>query len=128
MGCHVINYTRKRRHLRGSLKISSFIPRRTIFFIYIKYDWLEWSRLVCQILNLFACVDFGTNGKLNSFHKLFQGPLAIVSSGFVAAYYWDKQGWAVNKNPVSNTFRILWIFFEPILFAFTGAQITVSDK
>lgn len=51
--------------------------------------------------------------------------MAIVSSGFVAAFYWDKQGWPVNKNPVSNLFRILWIFFEPILFAFTGAQITV---
>ncbi|XP_063376930.1 sodium/hydrogen exchanger 9B2-like isoform X2 [Cydia fagiglandana] len=54
------------------------------------------------------------------------GPLAIVSSGFIAAYYWEKQGWPVNKNPVSNIFRILWIFFEPILFAFTGAQITIS--
>ncbi|CAH0714537.1 unnamed protein product, partial [Brenthis ino] len=54
------------------------------------------------------------------------GPLAIVSSGFIAAYYWDKQGWPVNKNPVSNLFRIQWIFFEPILFAFTGAQITLS--
>ncbi|XP_059046573.1 sodium/hydrogen exchanger 9B2-like isoform X2 [Achroia grisella] len=54
------------------------------------------------------------------------GPLAIVSSGFVAAYFWEKQGWVVNKNPVSNIFRILWIFFEPILFAFTGAQITIS--
>ncbi|XP_023936113.2 sodium/hydrogen exchanger 9B2-like isoform X2 [Bicyclus anynana] len=54
------------------------------------------------------------------------GPLAIVSSGFVAAFYWEKEGWAVNKNPVSNLFRILWIFFEPILFAFTGAQITLS--
>lgn len=56
---------------------------------------------------------------------VFLGPLAIVSSGFVAAYYWEKQGWPVNKNPVSNIFRILWIFFEPILFAFTGAQVTV---
>ncbi|XP_039751619.1 sodium/hydrogen exchanger 9B2-like isoform X2 [Pararge aegeria] len=54
------------------------------------------------------------------------GPLAIVSSGFIAAFYWEKEGWPVNKNPVSNLFRILWIFFEPILFAFTGAQITLS--
>ncbi|XP_026733152.1 sodium/hydrogen exchanger 9B2-like isoform X3 [Trichoplusia ni] len=54
------------------------------------------------------------------------GPLAIVASGFVAAYKWEKQGWPVNKNPVSNLFRILWIFFEPILFAFTGAQVTIS--
>ncbi|CAH0750235.1 unnamed protein product [Diatraea saccharalis] len=54
------------------------------------------------------------------------GPLAIVSSGFVAAYYWEKQGWPINKHPVSNVYRILWIFFEPILFAFTGAQITMS--
>ncbi|XP_028167638.1 sodium/hydrogen exchanger 9B2-like isoform X1 [Ostrinia furnacalis] len=55
------------------------------------------------------------------------GPLAIVSSGFVAAFYWEKQGWPINKHPVSNIFRILWIFFEPILFAFTGAQITISE-
>ncbi|CAH0406873.1 unnamed protein product [Chilo suppressalis] len=54
------------------------------------------------------------------------GPLAIVSSGFVAAYFWETQGWPINKHPVSNIFRILWIFFEPILFAFTGAQITVN--
>ncbi|XP_069356301.1 sodium/hydrogen exchanger 9B2-like isoform X3 [Maniola hyperantus] len=54
------------------------------------------------------------------------GPLAIVSSGFIAAFYWEKEGWPINKNPVSNIFRILWIFFEPILFAFTGAQITLS--
>ncbi|XP_073949665.1 sodium/hydrogen exchanger 9B2-like isoform X3 [Choristoneura fumiferana] len=54
------------------------------------------------------------------------GPLAIVCSGFIAAFYWEQQGWAINKNPVSNIFRILWIFFEPILFAFTGAQITIS--
>ncbi|XP_045768432.1 sodium/hydrogen exchanger 9B2-like isoform X2 [Maniola jurtina] len=54
------------------------------------------------------------------------GPLAIVSSGFIAAFYWEKEGWPINKNPVSNIFRILWIFFEPILFAFTGAQITIS--
>ncbi|XP_063531869.1 sodium/hydrogen exchanger 9B2-like isoform X1 [Cydia strobilella] len=54
------------------------------------------------------------------------GPLAIVSSGFIAAYFWEEQGWPINKNPVSNIFRILWIFFEPILFAFTGAQITIS--
>ncbi|XP_047513895.1 sodium/hydrogen exchanger 9B2-like isoform X1 [Pieris napi] len=54
------------------------------------------------------------------------GPLAIVSSGFMAAYFWEKQGWPVNNNPVSNLFRILWSFFEPILFAFTGAQVTLS--
>ncbi|XP_041988570.1 sodium/hydrogen exchanger 9B2-like isoform X2 [Aricia agestis] len=54
------------------------------------------------------------------------GPLAIISSGFIATYFWEKQGWPVNKNPVSDLFRILWIFFEPILFAFTGAQITLS--
>ncbi|XP_026329044.1 sodium/hydrogen exchanger 9B2-like isoform X2 [Hyposmocoma kahamanoa] len=55
------------------------------------------------------------------------GPLAIVTSGFIAASYWEKQGWPINKNPVCNVFRILWIFFEPILFAFTGAQITIKD-
>ncbi|CAB3223254.1 unnamed protein product [Arctia plantaginis] len=54
------------------------------------------------------------------------GPLAIVSSGFVAAFFWEQQGWPINNNPVSNIFRILWIFFEPILFAFTGAQVTIS--
>lgn len=68
---------------------------------------------------------------LNQFSSIISayviaGPLAIVCSGFVAAYFWEKQGWPINKNPVSNLFRIMWIFFEPILFAFTGAQITVS--
>ncbi|GBP62614.1 hypothetical protein EVAR_46453_1 [Eumeta japonica] len=55
------------------------------------------------------------------------GPLAVVTSGFVASYFWSKQGWAVNKNPVTNVFRICWIIFEAVLFAFTGAQIKINQ-
>ncbi|XP_068632619.1 sodium/hydrogen exchanger 9B2-like [Battus philenor] len=66
---------------------------------------------------LFTCNSIAWSGA---------GPLAIVSSGFTAAHFWNKQGWVINKNPVTNIFRILWIFFEPILFVFTGAQITIG--
>lgn len=65
--------------------------------------------------------------KLYQIFHFIPGPLAVVSSGFVAGLFWARQGWKVNKNPVSEMFRILWIFFEPILFAFTGAQVEVSS-
>lgn len=100
----------------GSLwgAMTAFIPEKgDIYVVPLRFLALFLGGL----FSLFISSMIGWSGA---------GPLAIVSSGFVAAFYWDKQGWPVNKNPVSNIFRILWIFFEPILFAFTGAQITIS--
>ncbi|KAG7306093.1 hypothetical protein JYU34_008677 [Plutella xylostella] len=101
----------------GSLfgALTSFMPERgDSYVVPLRFLVLFLSGLFA----LFVSNMIGWSGA---------GPLAVVSSGFVAAYLWSKQGWPVNKNPVSNVFRILWIFFEPILFAFTGAQVTISS-
>ncbi|XP_032515452.2 sodium/hydrogen exchanger 9B2-like isoform X2 [Danaus plexippus] len=101
----------------GSLwgSLSSFIPERgDVYVVPLRF----LSLFLGGLFALFISNLIGWSGA---------GPLAIVSSGFVAAYFWEKQGWPINNNPVSNIFRILWIFFEPILFAFTGAQVTISS-
>lgn len=92
-----------------------------LFSLFIS-NLIGWSGAGIFILFIYYSRSLGIVFQLR---LNFSGPLAIVSSGFVAAFYWEKEGWPINKNPVSNLFRILWIFFEPILFAFTGAQITV---
>lgn len=51
------------------------------------------------------------------------GPLGCVTAAFTALVVWSKQGWEIEENPASEGFEILWMFFEPILFAVTGAQI-----
>ncbi|CAG9767909.1 unnamed protein product [Ceutorhynchus assimilis] len=55
------------------------------------------------------------------------GPLACVAAAFVALVVWSKQGWDIEDNPASEGFEILWMFFEPILFSLTGAQIKLQE-
>ncbi|XP_012275052.1 sodium/hydrogen exchanger 9B2 isoform X3 [Orussus abietinus] len=55
------------------------------------------------------------------------GPLAVVAAAFVSCYFWQKQGWEVDDNPVATSFEIFWMIFEPILFAVTGTQIKISE-
>ncbi|XP_050309303.1 sodium/hydrogen exchanger 9B1-like [Anthonomus grandis grandis] len=55
------------------------------------------------------------------------GPLACVAGAFTALVVWTKQGWDVEENPASESFEILWMFFEPILFSITGAQIRLNE-
>ncbi|XP_076244906.1 na[+]/H[+] hydrogen antiporter 1 isoform X2 [Calliopsis andreniformis] len=55
------------------------------------------------------------------------GPLAVVAAAFVSCYFWQKQGWEVDDNPVATAFEIFWMIFEPILFAVTGAQIRIDE-
>ncbi|XP_019757159.1 sodium/hydrogen exchanger 9B1 isoform X3 [Dendroctonus ponderosae] len=55
------------------------------------------------------------------------GPLGCVTAAFTALVVWSKQGWDIEKNPASEGFEILWMFFEPILFSVTGAQIKFSE-
>lgn len=55
------------------------------------------------------------------------GPLAVVFSAFTSSYYWSKQGWSVEDNPVSTAFEIFWMVFEPILFGITGATVKVRN-
>jgi solute carrier family 9B (sodium/hydrogen exchanger), member 1/2 len=38
-----------------------------------------------------------------------------------------KQGWSIEENPVSTSFEIFWMIFEPILFGVTGASVKISE-
>lgn len=55
------------------------------------------------------------------------GPLGCVSASFTALVVWCKQGWDFEENPANEGFEILWMFFEPILFSVTGAQIKFHE-
>lgn len=55
------------------------------------------------------------------------GPLGCVSASFTALVVWCKQGWDFEENPANEGFEVLWMFFEPILFSVTGAQIKFNE-
>ncbi|KAJ8686521.1 hypothetical protein QAD02_022315 [Eretmocerus hayati] len=55
------------------------------------------------------------------------GPLAVVAAAFVSCYFWQKDGWEVDDNPVATAFEIFWMIFEPILFGVTGTQIKLNE-
>lgn len=42
-------------------------------------------------------------------------------------YFWCKEGWEVEDNPVGTAFEIFWMFFEPALFGVTGASIKIGE-
>ena len=50
------------------------------------------------------------------------GGLATIIMAFVAGMRWRKEGWG-DHNPVSNTFRKMWIILEPVIFALIGTEI-----
>ncbi|XP_044011535.1 sodium/hydrogen exchanger 9B2 isoform X2 [Aphidius gifuensis] len=55
------------------------------------------------------------------------GPLAVVAAAFVSCYFWQKDGWEVDDNPVAISFEIFWMLFEPILFSITGTEIKIDQ-
>lgn len=55
------------------------------------------------------------------------GPLAVIVFSFVACKNWADLGWELEDNPVATAFEIFWMFFEPMLFAVTGAQVVIED-
>lgn len=70
------------------------------------------------VLSVFGSTAVGYGGA---------GPLGCVIAPYVASLRWTKQGWKVGENPVSESFKMLWSVFEPILFGITGAQIKVDQ-
>lgn len=73
----------------------------------IKYDFKRMIRLIVFVL-------------------FISGPLAVIAFAFVACKNWAEQGWELEDNPVATAFEIFWMFFEPMLFSVTGAQVVVS--
>ncbi|XP_063529708.1 sodium/hydrogen exchanger 9B2-like isoform X1 [Cydia strobilella] len=55
------------------------------------------------------------------------GPLAVIAFAFFAGKNWSEQGWEMEDNPVATAFEIFWMFFEPMLFSITGAQVVIAD-
>lgn len=55
------------------------------------------------------------------------GPLAVVFGAFIANYFWIKQGYDFDDNPVTTGFEIFWMLFEPILFGLTGATVKINE-
>lgn len=54
------------------------------------------------------------------------GPLGCVFAAFTSSYFFCKQGWDLEDNPVSTAFEIFWMIFEPILFGVTGATVKIN--
>ena len=44
---------------------------------------------------------------------------------FVAGMQWRKEGWG-DHNPVTKTFKRMWIILEPVIFALIGTEIQVD--
>jgi len=53
------------------------------------------------------------------------GGLATIIMAFVASIQWRKEGWG-DHNPVSKTFKRMWIILEPVIFALIGTEIQVD--
>jgi len=53
------------------------------------------------------------------------GGLATIIMAFIAGMRWRKEGWG-DHNPVSKTFRKMWIILEPIIFALIGTEIQID--
>merc|ERR1719394_1485383 len=53
------------------------------------------------------------------------GGLATIILAFVAGMGWRKEGWG-DHNPVTKTFKRMWIILEPVIFALIGTEIQVD--
>ncbi|KAF6215493.1 hypothetical protein GE061_010247 [Apolygus lucorum] len=51
------------------------------------------------------------------------GPLACITSAFVASFAWKNQGWSNSYHPVADNFSTVWLFIQPVLFGLIGAEI-----
>lgn len=54
------------------------------------------------------------------------GPLACITSAFVAGICWKLQGWPSEKNPVQSIFSVAWHVLQPVLFGLIGAEIDLN--
>jgi len=53
------------------------------------------------------------------------GGLATIIMAFVAGMQWRKEGWG-DHNPVTKTFKRMWIILEPVIFALIGTEIQID--
>ncbi|XP_072936443.1 sodium/hydrogen exchanger 9B2-like isoform X2 [Epargyreus clarus] len=92
-----------------------YIPERNdAFLVPLRVLLLLAGGLVCII----GSEEIGWSGG---------GPLAVIAFAFVACKNWADLGWEIEDNPVATAFEIFWMFFEPMLFGVTGAQVVLSE-
>lgn len=53
--------------------------------------------------------------------------MCIRYLSFARNYFWCKEGWELEDNPVGTAFEIFWMFFEPALFGVTGASVKINE-
>ncbi|XP_050675578.1 sodium/hydrogen exchanger 9B2-like isoform X2 [Leptidea sinapis] len=70
------------------------------------------------ILITFAASYFGWGGTSG---------VSIMVCSAAAATRWSRRGWAINKNPVSEVYKLLWTLFEPMLFTLSGYFLEVKQ-
>lgn len=55
------------------------------------------------------------------------GPLAAITSAFVANFIWNNFGsFSPSKNPVSDKFSSIWAIVQPALFGLIGAEVDLT--
>ncbi|XP_034825151.1 sodium/hydrogen exchanger 9B2-like isoform X2 [Maniola hyperantus] len=92
-----------------------YIPERNdAFLVPIRVLLL----LVGGLMSVLGSEEIGWGGA---------GPLAVIAFAYVACKEWVEQGWDLEDNPAATAFEIFWMFFEPMLFAVTGAQVVIAD-
>ncbi|XP_014288883.1 sodium/hydrogen exchanger 9B2 [Halyomorpha halys] len=82
----------------------------------------EWKQTSLIGLGGFVAVvgsyEFGIPGA---------GPLAVITSAFVANFVWNNYGsFSPDKNPVSDKFSNIWAFVQPALFGLIGAEVDLK--
>ncbi|XP_063529991.1 sodium/hydrogen exchanger 9B2-like [Cydia strobilella] len=53
--------------------------------------------------------------------------VAIMVCAVTAATRWNRRGWPINNNPVSEVYKLLWRILEPMLFTLSGYYLEVSQ-
>ncbi|XP_047987570.1 sodium/hydrogen exchanger 9B2-like isoform X2 [Leguminivora glycinivorella] len=53
--------------------------------------------------------------------------VAIMVCAVTAATRWDRRGWPINNNPVTEVYKLLWRTLEPMLFTLSGYFLEVSQ-
>lgn len=122
------------QHVNINLKILFIAPVCILGGLGFGIFWGNLSRVIPEKGDAYVvpirCLMLLGGGLLAVFgsellHFEGAGPLAVVFGAFTSSYYWCKQGWELEDNPVSTAFEIFWMIFEPILFGITGASVKV---
>ncbi|VVC93610.1 unnamed protein product [Leptidea sinapis] len=85
----------------------------------IFYQSAPEYRIVKALLAIFVGIGLGVVwGFLADIlpeHNDIYAPTIRSLHIFSAATRWSRRGWAINKNPVSEVYKLLWTLFEPML-------------